>query len=56
MTPERMSAIERMEQAKRAFTQAAGATLRGDPDAPAFVESALRELDAARQALLEAQS
>ncbi len=52
MTPDpTRSAQARMVEAKRQFTRAAEAAMRGDPGAVALVDSALTEVEAARLSL-----
>ncbi len=45
------AARARMDRAKQRFTEAAQASQRGNPDAPALVSAALAELNAAREDL-----
>lgn len=48
---DRQAAQTRMEAAKRQFTHATEATLRGDPGAGVLVDAALIEVDEARAEL-----
>lgn len=50
-----VAARRRMILAKSAFSKAAVAALRGEPDATAKCSAALREVDAARDALRKAE-
>ena len=50
-----LAARRRMIEAKRKFTRAAMAALAGEPDATEKVSAALREIDAAREGLRQAE-